>query len=236
VTVIHADLEDAELPEKVDAIVSEWMGGLGIDENMLAPVVIARDRWLKPGGAMIPARVTAWLAPATLPEFDDATAYWRSAPHELALGVIGDLTTDETFMTQLPIAHEDLLAAPQTMWSHDMYTCTLADADRSSTASLAFTATRAGTLSGVVAWFTADMGGGIELTNAVGAPDTHWGRVLFPLAHARELAAGAAIQIELACDPSSEGSCEFHWSIAIDGGPAEHHDTRRGRRSKRDQF
>ena len=50
VQVIHGDVMDVELPERVDLIVSEWLGGFGIDEGMLVPVIAARDRWLKPGG------------------------------------------------------------------------------------------------------------------------------------------------------------------------------------------
>ena len=35
VRVIHGDVTDVELPERVDVIVSEWLGGFGIDEGML---------------------------------------------------------------------------------------------------------------------------------------------------------------------------------------------------------
>jgi hypothetical protein len=62
VQVIHGDVMDLEAPERVDVIVSEWLGGFGIDEGMLVPVIVARDRWLKPGGVMIPHMVTAWAA------------------------------------------------------------------------------------------------------------------------------------------------------------------------------
>ena len=62
VQVIHGDVTDVELPERVDVIVSEWLGGFGIDEGMLVPVIVARDRWLKPGGVMIPRLVMAWAA------------------------------------------------------------------------------------------------------------------------------------------------------------------------------
>src|SRR5512132_1946794 len=62
VRVIHGEVMDVELPERVDLIVSEWLGGFGIDEGMLVPVIVARDRWLKPGGVMIPYLVTAWAA------------------------------------------------------------------------------------------------------------------------------------------------------------------------------
>ena len=62
VRVIQGDITDVELPERVDVIVSEWLGGFGIDEGMLVPVIAARDRWLKPGGVMIPRSVTAWTS------------------------------------------------------------------------------------------------------------------------------------------------------------------------------
>ena len=62
VHVIQGDVLDIDLPERVDVVVSEWLGGFGIDEGMLVPVITARDRWLKPGGVMIPHSVTAWAA------------------------------------------------------------------------------------------------------------------------------------------------------------------------------
>ena len=62
VRVIHGDVMDVELPERADVIVSEWLGGFGIDEGMLVPVIVARDRWLRPGGVMIPGLVMAWAA------------------------------------------------------------------------------------------------------------------------------------------------------------------------------
>ena len=62
IKVIQGDVADIEPPERVDVIVSEWLGGFGIDEGMLAPVIAARDGWLKPDGVMIPRSVTAWVA------------------------------------------------------------------------------------------------------------------------------------------------------------------------------
>ncbi len=50
VRVIQGNVSEVEPPERVDVIVSEWLGGFGIDEGMLVPVITARDRWLKPAG------------------------------------------------------------------------------------------------------------------------------------------------------------------------------------------
>ncbi len=229
IEVLESDLEDVSLPEKVDVIVSEWMGGFGVDENVLAPVVMARDRWLRPGGKMVPGRVTAMLAPAHLPEFDHAIAHWRSRPHGVDLSVIAGLTTQETFHTQTP--PESLVAPAQVMWSHDPLTCSLQEADQSFTTKLTFEATHPTTLSGLLTWFVAEMGDGTTLTNAVGDPDTHWGRSLFPINRPITLATGTKVEVELKCDPSLPGSCEFGWSVKVADRPLEAHETRRHRRA-----
>jgi SAM-dependent methyltransferase len=232
IEVLQADVENVELPEKVDVLVSEWMGGFGVDENILAPLVMTRDRWLKPGGTIVPGIVAALLAPAEIPEFDASVAHWRSRPHGVDMGLIARLTTQETFHTQTGLVVEDLVAAPQVMWSHDPYTCTLAEADSPFTAKLSFVAARAGMISGFVAWFTAAMGDGHVLTNAVGEPDTHWGRTLFPVDRPIEVAAGMPIHVEVHCDPSTAGSCEFYWAVQVADRPLEEHDTRRARQER----
>jgi predicted RNA methylase len=235
IEVVQADLEDVRLTEKVDVIISEWMGGFGVDENMLAPLVMARDRWLAAGGKIIPGRVTAMLAPASIPDFDEALEHWRSKPHGVDLGVIASMTSDETFHMQAHLTPDDLAADAKVMWSHDPYTCSLEEADRSYTTKLSFTAVRPSKLTGFVAWFTAEMGDGEVLTNAVGAPDTHWGRTLFPLDRAIDITPGTPLDVELHCHPSLPGSCEFYWSAKIGDRPAEAHDTRQGRDVDREQ-
>jgi predicted RNA methylase len=50
ITVIKSKVEDANVPEKVDIIISEWMGYFLLYESMLDCVLFARDKWLNPGG------------------------------------------------------------------------------------------------------------------------------------------------------------------------------------------
>merc|ERR1712070_420541 len=63
IRVIQGTMETITLPEKVDIIVSEWMGYLLLRESMLDSVLLARDRWLKPDGAMFPSHAKLFLAP-----------------------------------------------------------------------------------------------------------------------------------------------------------------------------
>ena len=54
VTIIKSKVEEAVLPvDKVDIIISEWMGYFLIYESMLDTVLYARDKWLNPNGYVI---------------------------------------------------------------------------------------------------------------------------------------------------------------------------------------
>ncbi|XP_020101057.1 protein arginine N-methyltransferase PRMT10 isoform X2 [Ananas comosus] len=63
VEVIEGSMEEVTLPEKVDVIISEWMGYFLLRESMFDSVICARDRWLRPDGAMYPSHARMWVAP-----------------------------------------------------------------------------------------------------------------------------------------------------------------------------
>mmetsp|Transcript_44427 Transcript_44427/g.81511 ORF Transcript_44427/g.81511 Transcript_44427/m.81511 type:complete len:436 (-) Transcript_44427:8-1315(-) len=78
VQVVQGTLETAKLPSKVDVIVSEWMGFMLLRESMLDTVLLARDRYLKPGGALFPSHSRLILAPITnVPELGKKRKEWK---------------------------------------------------------------------------------------------------------------------------------------------------------------
>ncbi|KAL2228961.1 UNVERIFIED_CONTAM: Protein arginine N-methyltransferase PRMT10 [Sesamum indicum] len=85
VEVIEGSMEDVTLPEKVDVIISEWMGYFLLRESMLDSVICARDRWLKPNGVMYPSHARMWMAPIRsglvdqkMSDYEGAMEDWRS--------------------------------------------------------------------------------------------------------------------------------------------------------------
>lgn len=63
ITIIKGKIEEIELPvEKVDIIISEWMGYFLLYESMLDCVLYARDKWLTPEGLMFPDRAVLYVA------------------------------------------------------------------------------------------------------------------------------------------------------------------------------
>eukprot|EP00949_MAST-11_sp_MAST-11-sp1_P002495 g2495.t1 len=61
--VFEEPLEDLKLPEKVDLIVSFPMALLCLHEKRLSELVVARERWLKEDGHMLPSSLSLHAAP-----------------------------------------------------------------------------------------------------------------------------------------------------------------------------
>jgi protein arginine N-methyltransferase 3 len=63
---------------QVDVIVSEWMGYCLLYEAMLPSVLFARDRYLRPGGLLVPSHASMWLAPVADAEYlAENVDWWR---------------------------------------------------------------------------------------------------------------------------------------------------------------
>lgn len=61
ITFIKGKVEEVDVPEKVDVLISEWMGYFLMYESMLQSVIFARDKWLKPGGLVLPDKCTLYM-------------------------------------------------------------------------------------------------------------------------------------------------------------------------------
>ena len=67
VEVIQGTVETVSLPEKVDIIISEWMGYFLMRESMLDSVIAARDKFLKEGGSLFPSHCRMMMVRARPP-------------------------------------------------------------------------------------------------------------------------------------------------------------------------
>ncbi|XP_052765037.1 uncharacterized protein LOC128206531 isoform X2 [Mya arenaria] len=78
ITVVKGRIEDIDLSEKVDVIISEWMGFYLLHESMLDSVIYARDKWLKPDGIILPSHASIYACPVNMSEFcKENFEYWE---------------------------------------------------------------------------------------------------------------------------------------------------------------
>ncbi|XP_074926659.1 protein arginine N-methyltransferase 1 [Chelonoidis abingdonii] len=77
VSIIKGKVEEVELPvEKVDIIISEWMGYCLFYESMLNTVIYARDKWLTPDGLIFPDRATLYVTAIEDRQYKDYKIHW----------------------------------------------------------------------------------------------------------------------------------------------------------------
>ena len=79
VTIIRGKVEEISLPEgvdKVDIIISEWMGYCLFYESMLDTVLYARDKWLAPSGLMFPDRAILYVCGIEDRQYKDEKIHW----------------------------------------------------------------------------------------------------------------------------------------------------------------
>lgn len=177
------------LPERADVIVTETLGSLGLNENLL-PLLIAARRWLAPKGKMIPQRLAITLAPAN----------YRPRGRDAGLHAVA-------------IAAAALLAAPVTSPTLDFRTVD----DPTWTMPASFPIQRTGLLTGFAGWFEVWLTDHIHVITAPAAPDTHWRQAFLPLRTPLRVRAGQQIDASfgIAPDPTQLGSVvEFDFQVS----------------------
>jgi protein arginine N-methyltransferase 1 len=80
ITLVKGKVEEVELPDgitAVDIIISEWMGYFLLYESMLDTVLYARDKWLRPGGAIFPDKASLFICAIEDAEYrNDKIDFW----------------------------------------------------------------------------------------------------------------------------------------------------------------
>merc|ERR1712110_694978 len=79
IEILRGKVEEVTLPdgiEKVDIIISEWMGYCLFYETMLKTVLYARDKWLAPTGLIFPDRATLYVCAIEDRQYKDQKINW----------------------------------------------------------------------------------------------------------------------------------------------------------------
>ncbi|XP_031111952.1 probable histone-arginine methyltransferase 1.3 isoform X2 [Ipomoea triloba] len=182
ITVIKGKVEDVELPEKADILISEPMGTLLVNERMLESYVIARDRFLVPGGKMFPTEGRIHMAPFSdeylYLEMANKAVFWQQENYfGVNLSPLQGSAYVGYFAQPVVDAFDPrLLVAPAISHSIDFASIKeeeLYEID----IPLRFISSVSTRIHGLACWFDVLFNGSTVprwLTTAPGAPTTHW--------------------------------------------------------------
>ena len=187
IQVIRAKVEDLELPEKVDVIVSEPMGVFLVHERMLESYLLARSRWLKPGGKMFPSTAKIFLAPFSDSYLHTTTLgkarFWEQKSFfGVDLSKLASTAREHHFSSPVvgPVDPNSLMAKPA---EHvvDFNTVTPDELTRFDIR-FNFIATSTGIVHGLAGWFNVSFDGTVLQECLTTSPDgqgTHWHQIRF---------------------------------------------------------
>lgn len=98
ITLIKGKVEDVTLPdgiEKVDIIISEWMGYCLLYESMLDTVIFARDKWLAPDGLLFPDKAELHICAIEDKEYKDKKINWWDSVYGFDMSAIRNVALSE---------------------------------------------------------------------------------------------------------------------------------------------
>ncbi len=106
---LHELSQNIQLPESMDVIVSDTGASFGLQGRMLGTLLDARQRFLKPGGRLIPYALRLFVAPVELSD-GRSLEIWNEDGYGLDLSAVRRFAANTNYLWNLKA--EDLLASP----------------------------------------------------------------------------------------------------------------------------
>jgi protein arginine N-methyltransferase 1 len=209
ITFIERSSFDVRLPEPVDVIVADIRGTLPLIDDAVAALIDVRDRFLRPGGVMIPRadrlRGAIVCAPVT---YADTVGAWVGSRYGIdcspgRLAACSQVTTLGD--------HADEVISTHGAWFTLDYQH---QATPSADGRLDLTVTRDACGHGCALWFDADLGNGTGYTTAPGTGDQLYGRAFLPWPEPVELRAGWHVSVDLRAS-FVDGGYVWNWRTAF---------------------
>lgn len=195
ITLIKGRIEDISLPvDKVDIIVSEWMGYFLLFESMLDSVLYARDLYLADGGSVYPDLCTLSLAAVADPQrHAEHVAFWEDV-YGFDMSVMKAAVIPEAAVEV--VSAETLISDPVIIQSFDCNAVSLSDLEFESDFCLRISHTAHCT--GLLGFFDVLFQRGcveqVMFSTGPHATKTHWKQTIFLLEKPLPLQSGEELK------------------------------------------
>ncbi|CAG0894019.1 unnamed protein product [Darwinula stevensoni] len=184
IIVIAGKIEEIDLPEEVDVIISEPMGYMLYNERMLETYLHAK-KWLKRGGKMFPTRGDLHVAPFTddaiyMEQFNKANFWYQQNFHGVDLCSLRQAAMNEYFRQPIVDTFDIRICMSKSVrYTIDFQTANETDLHVIEIP-LEFHLLQSGTVHGLAFWFEVVFLGSSQpvwLSTAPTEPLTHWYQV-----------------------------------------------------------
>jgi len=207
-------IEEIQIPGSVDIIISVFTGNFLLTEDLLPSLIYARNKFLAPGGKMIPDRALMEVVPVTSTEYYDKNIDRCSSPTQgIDYSLLRKFTSNRLFYCNKENFKCDYLADPVEILDIDLMTAEKAECDNK----LTLTMTKDGVCHGWLGWFKAHLGD-TWFSTSPKDKETHWNQVFLPLDPPVPVQVGQAMSFEL----KRLEFGEWTWTVTIDNVRQRH--------------
>jgi protein arginine N-methyltransferase 1 len=214
VTVVRKRAEEAEIEPPVDVLISVFTGNFLLTEDLLPSLFLARERFLKPGGSLLPSGAEMKAALVQAPTYyDEQVACWSEGSQDLDFSSIQKYAANTVHYLKAHVTETQLLTAPAGLLQLDFHTATTASCQ----CQMEFTVETSGVCHGVLGWFDMQLGDEM-LSTAPDAEPTHWSQAFLPLDPPLHVSAGQVVSFELERPEFGE----WTWTLTHEGKRQRH--------------
>uniref|UniRef100_A0A8C3G5Z8 type I protein arginine methyltransferase n=1 Tax=Cyclopterus lumpus TaxID=8103 RepID=A0A8C3G5Z8_CYCLU len=216
ITIFKGKVEEVELPvEKVDIIISEWMGYCLFYESMLNTVIFARDKWLKPGGFMFPDRASLYVVAIEDRQYKDFKIHWWENVYGFDMTCVRNVAMMEPLVDV--VDRKQVVTNSCLIKEVDIYT--VKTEDLSFTSAFCLQIQRNDYIHALVTYFNIEFTKCHKKTGFSTAPDaqyTHWKQTVFYLEDYLTVRRGEEIVGSIDIKPNEKNIRDLDFTFELD--------------------
>lgn len=202
-------------PDRVDVIVSETLGNYPFEENIVETLNDARERFLAPGGVIIPRAVEQFVCPVVSERFHRELTAWDEVGYGLDFAPAKAMSLNNIYVRTF--AAGDLLEDGRvaTVWDRlgfDRHNKTTRSGEAS------WTAKKRVTICGLALWWSAELVDGVGIATGPLSPHTHWEQLYLPALAPIILEPAQTLTVRLRSTTSYEAGTNLTWRLAVTDG------------------
>ena len=221
ITLIKGKMEEIELPvQKVDIIISEWMGYFLLYESMLDTVLLARDKYLAPEGKMFPDVATLFVAGIEDGDyFEEKINYWDDV-YGFDYSPIKQMALAEPLVDT--VEFKAVVTDPCPLYRIDIKTVTKDELKY--IRDFQIRARRDDYIHALMAWFDIEFNAchkPVKFSTGPHARYTHWKQTVFYLGEAMTVKEGEIVSGRLECAPNARNPRDLDIKIDYNFEPTE---------------
>jgi len=217
ITLVKGKLEESTLPiEQFDIIISEWMGYFLLYESMLDTVLLARDKYLKPGGLIFPDTASMYIAAIEDQDYKEEKINFWDNVYGFDYSIIKDIALREPLVDTVEL--KAVVTNPCKIKHIDLLTAKKEDLTFETTFEL--TATRNDYIHAFLAWFDVSFEcthKKVQFSTGPHAKYTHWKQTVFYTPNTLTISDGEKIKGRLTCAPNARNNRDLDITIGYQG-------------------